>query len=417
MLSSQRRSENQMNAKGRSKRSRSLPLVQRKTEQNPLWQSLAMRSGIVQLKLTVSQADDRYEREADRVADQVMRMPAPPSSGHALSITPVTSRQAQRKCAECEEEEGKLQRKESSGAEPPVTAPPIVHEALSSSGQPLDATTRAYFEPRFGHDFSQVRVHTDQTAAASAQAINARAYTLRDDMVFGAGEYAPATASGCGLLAHELAHVAAQQLGAGQKTIRRQVPSGDTPAETPLAPQEILDDPAVRDAIDQVWQASFGHEPFDSTIIDLSDIPEAGAPEGGQASASGSEVVRMLGNPSYRDGEYEGVTFREAYFFVGADGKPLAIHVSQYPVDIKDVTIPDGARALVHTHPNQKKAQQTEQGGTLEVAGQLSVDEISAIEMKMPVYAVAEKDVLKTYQAGMTLSTERFRRSKLTKGK
>src|SRR5215813_5890122 len=74
------------------------------SQHNPLWQSLAMRSVVLQPKLTISQADDPYEREADRVAEQVMRMPAPPSGGHALSITPVTSRHAQRKCADCEEE-------------------------------------------------------------------------------------------------------------------------------------------------------------------------------------------------------------------------------------------------------------------------------------------------------------------------
>jgi len=97
-----------------------------------------MRSGLLQPKLTIGQADDPYEREADRVAYQVMRMSAPHSDGNGLSITPVTAHQAQRKCAECEEEEeeGKLQRKESGGAEVSATAPPIVHQTLSSPGQP-----------------------------------------------------------------------------------------------------------------------------------------------------------------------------------------------------------------------------------------------------------------------------------------
>jgi Domain of unknown function (DUF4157) len=102
---------------------------------NPLWQSLAMRSGIVQPKLTVGQADDPYEREADRVADQVMRMPAPQSDGRGLSITPLTSRQAQRKCSECEEEEGTLQRKESGGAAKfPATLPDSAVPSLQLKG-------------------------------------------------------------------------------------------------------------------------------------------------------------------------------------------------------------------------------------------------------------------------------------------
>jgi hypothetical protein len=84
--------------------------------------------------------------------------------------------------------------------------PPIVHEVLRSPGQPLDPTTRAYFEPRFGHDFSQVRVHTDARAAESAQAVNALAYTVESDVVFGSHQYAPNNSTGRELLAHELTH-------------------------------------------------------------------------------------------------------------------------------------------------------------------------------------------------------------------
>jgi hypothetical protein len=88
--------------------------------------------------------------------------------------------------------------------------PSIVHEVLRSSGQPLDPATRAFFEPRLGHDFSRVRVHTDTKAAESVGAVNALAYTIGRDMVFGAGRYAPGTAAGKELLAHELTHVVQQ---------------------------------------------------------------------------------------------------------------------------------------------------------------------------------------------------------------
>lgn len=93
--------------------------------------------------------------------------------------------------------------------------PPIVHEVLRSPGQPLDPATRAFFEPRFGHDFSQVRVHTDAKARESAHAVNALAYTSGRDVVFGAGQYAPYKAAGQRLLAHELTHVVQQSVGAG----------------------------------------------------------------------------------------------------------------------------------------------------------------------------------------------------------
>ncbi len=84
--------------------------------------------------------------------------------------------------------------------------PPIVHDVLRSPGQPLDAATRAFFEPRFGMDFSAVRMHTDAKAAESAQAVNALAYTVGHEVVFGAGQYAPQSAEGRRLIAHELTH-------------------------------------------------------------------------------------------------------------------------------------------------------------------------------------------------------------------
>lgn len=87
-------------------------------------------------------------------------------------------------------------------------APGIVSEVLESPGRPLDSATRAFMEPRFGRDFSDVRVHTDSRAAESARSVNALAYTVGRDMVFGEGRYAPGTREGKGLLAHELTHVA-----------------------------------------------------------------------------------------------------------------------------------------------------------------------------------------------------------------
>jgi len=91
----------------------------------------------------------------------------------------------------------------------------VVHEVLRSPGRPLDRGTRARMEPRFGHDFSGVRVHTDARAAESARAVNALAYTVGPDIVFGAGRYMPSSTAGGRLLAHELAHVV-QQSGASR---------------------------------------------------------------------------------------------------------------------------------------------------------------------------------------------------------
>jgi hypothetical protein len=91
-----------------------------------------------------------------------------------------------------------------------------VRQVLRSPGQTLGAATRAFMEPRFGHDFSRVRVHIDSQAAASAQDVGALAYTAGRDIVFAQGQFAPHTLFGRRLLAHELAHTVQQSAGADQ---------------------------------------------------------------------------------------------------------------------------------------------------------------------------------------------------------
>jgi Domain of unknown function (DUF4157) len=112
-------------------------------------------------------------------------------------------------CAACVEEDAQLARK-ATHAPAPGLAPPIVHEVLASPGRPLEAATRARMESRFGHDFSGVRVHTNATAARSADAIAADAWTVGRDIGFASGRYNPGTRLGDALLAHELAHVVQQ---------------------------------------------------------------------------------------------------------------------------------------------------------------------------------------------------------------
>ena len=265
-----------------------------------------LKSGVIQAKLTIGQPGDIYEQEADRVADQVMRMANPSTAGRkgvseynqVPSIQRVCTEceeelqrqtqnselgylelensseeqlhrktggiQVQRMCSECEEafsdsvgaassrgksrqacpelnrrdgaptllpeannypnlilqrqpmeeEEELLQTKEISGETPEVT--PSVETEINSirgGGQPLPESVRAFFEPRFGQDFSQVRVHTDTKASESARTVNAKAYTLGRDIVFEQGHYAPDTGAGKKLIAHELAHTIQQSSG------------------------------------------------------------------------------------------------------------------------------------------------------------------------------------------------------------
>ena len=129
-----------------------------------------------------------------------------------------------------EDEEARVHRKATGGLTPSV-APPIVHSVIGNGGRPLDAATRAFMEPRFGFDFSRVRIHTDAHASQSASAIQALAYTVNHSIVFSAGSYAPQTKAGRRLLAHELAHVVQQGAAARQTQGKLAVGSVNDAAE------------------------------------------------------------------------------------------------------------------------------------------------------------------------------------------
>ena len=113
-------------------------------------------------------------------------------------------------CASCRHKRLNVQRRATNAA-PVGHVPSIVHDVLHAPGQPLDTSTRAFMEPRFGHDFGSVRVHTGDHAAQSARAVNALAYTVGQDIVFDESRYQPATPGGQRLLAHELAHTVQQR--------------------------------------------------------------------------------------------------------------------------------------------------------------------------------------------------------------
>jgi hypothetical protein len=270
-----------------SKEKRSAPAV-RKTRpyvHYPLWPvqqvqraeiHRILRSSGAQAKLTIGQPNDKYEQEADRAADQVMAMPDPQLQRQpedeveeetvqtkplADQITPLVQRQEeipeeeekpvqakfndgetiQRECPKCEEEQSLqrqpeeeeeeiLQTKSKLGEAPAVTSSLESRiSSLKGGGQPLDPATRSYFEPRFGRDFSSVRVHTDSNASETTKSVNARAFTLGSDMVFGSGDYQPQSKEGKHLLGHELTHVVQQQSAAC--ALQRQ--DGDEPEPAP----------------------------------------------------------------------------------------------------------------------------------------------------------------------------------------
>lgn len=131
-------------------------------------------------------------------------------------------------CSECQGKKLLQRRANDQGAISEV--PPIVHEVLRSPGQSLEPATRTFMESRFAQDFSQVKIHTDEKAQRSAKAVNALAYTVGKNIVFGTGQYEPQTESGKQLLAHELTHVQQQ----GQQPVLPNVPLTIASANSPL---------------------------------------------------------------------------------------------------------------------------------------------------------------------------------------
>ncbi len=150
-------------------------------------------------------------------------------------------------CEACRQKRMTLQRRARDDEREPGVIPPIVHDVLRAPGQALDAKTRDFMESRFGHDFSRVRVHSDERAAQSARAVNALAYTVGRDVVFDRAHYAPGTQAGNSLLGHELAHVV-QQSGSVQGAPSRIASASD----------------ALEVEADQAAQAALATEPAET---------------------------------------------------------------------------------------------------------------------------------------------------------
>jgi Domain of unknown function (DUF4157) len=174
---------------------------------------------IIQPKLSVGAVDDPFEREADAMADRVMRMPE--------------TSFIQRKCAACEHEEEKIHRKitpfiqkQSIGSEGGQASESVSNQIENSrgGGSRMSENTLSFMESRFGADFSDVKIHTDSNAVQMSRELNAQAFTVGSDIYFNSGKYAPDSDSGKHLLAHELTHTV-QQGGGVERKVQR---TGDT---------------------------------------------------------------------------------------------------------------------------------------------------------------------------------------------
>ena len=202
--------------------------------------------GVLQPKLRVSQPNDVYEQEADKVAEQVMRMTV---SSHSVMPTGIgKDDEIDRKCGACEMEEKEDEEKQLNISRKPSTAAFMesndelagnINNLRHSGGSALDTSSRLFMESRFGYDFGDVRIHTDEMAKTSATSLNALAYTVGNNIVFGHDNYHPSTIEGRRLLAHELTHVVQESR------------SASTPSEIRILRQiaELLDYNQLADQI------------------------------------------------------------------------------------------------------------------------------------------------------------------------
>ncbi|MBW8892267.1 MAG: DUF4157 domain-containing protein [Burkholderiales bacterium] len=208
--------------------------VHRASISNQAWLRRLAHDGSVQVsdqvhasggpELLIGAQDDPLEHEADQIADQVMRAaPAAPPE------TTMRAMRLSRKCSACEDEEkprlrAKASASETTGAGEP--APVGVHAVLSAPGRSLDPSTRDFFEPRFGSDFGEVRLHADGQAGASARAVGAVAYAVGNHVVVDPDHCRPDSEAGRRLLAHELAHTLQQSGDRSLAKVRRDVLDG-----------------------------------------------------------------------------------------------------------------------------------------------------------------------------------------------
>lgn len=236
---------------------------------------------VVQPKLRINQADDPYEREAEQVSREITQLQHSPGSSldqdHRLGPS--------------------VQGRVMGNAVGLQEAPPLVEEVLHSSGHPLDPGTREFFENRFGYQFGSVRVHTDDRAAESAWAVNALAYTVGRDVVFGAGKYTPSTQAGKQLLAHELTHV-----------IQQSSTQGVPPAQPKLVQRSLDTYLKAMNQKPRDWYTAAKHLNGESKSMILQMLKNLGDPkliaELHRAAVEGPDVgpcsnVAMLTEPDY----------------------------------------------------------------------------------------------------------------------
>src|SRR5262245_22988676 len=328
-----------------------------------------LRSPMIQQKLTIRQAGDIYEQEADRAADQVMRMPNPAIQRSCSACAAGGST-----CAKCDpEKEPLLQRKTEPVSDSSVSVPDDFLRDLGP-GEPLDSHSRTFFEPRFGHDFGDVRVHSDTRAAESALAVNALAYTSGYNIVFGAGQYRPETSVGWSLLAHELTHIVQQSRAATVpsriesttdrvRTIQRKLRVDDpqTQAKTPMESPYIIFQDALARICDRIVIYS-----ADDLVMEKWPLQRPRAIEGFVRRAmDSSRVYRLrLGATDLGGRQVRGASWERKGDDVVLTFNPA--HLGEFTWTVDELLAQEIVSAVAANDPEEIPSRGTEQVGTME---------------------------------------------------
>jgi len=303
----------------------------------------------LQAKLRINEPGDVYEQEADRVAEQVMRPPDVP-------VYPETS---QSRAAQ-------LVQRVSGSTAGVGTAPQIVQDVLSSPGEPLDAATRAFFEGRLGHDFRQVRVHSDAKAGISARAIGALAYSIGQHIAFGQRQYRPHTNEGKRLLAHELAHVVQQVNGSCPTNATGAVAGPTQRVAGPIIQRRLLATGTPSDIQDMLslLQPAIGHELNYDPMTTQIEI--AGVGPNPAASSSAERIITQIIDDRKQDAEIQVGKAQTYSTEVPYRDQSISVEFGQFPfprdltgpkiqtVDIDDILAVEtgspghGIAALIH---------------------------------------------------------------------
>lgn len=251
--------------------------------------------------LMVSTPGDAQEVEADQVSEQIMKMPdkvasVPPNEDETKGGgNAILNRYIQRDAIQRSSEDGIGGNAVSEDTQSRI-------EGMQQGGQPLPASEREFFEPRMGVDLSNVRVHTDSTAAETSKELNARAYTVGPHVAFNSGEYQPGTTEGRKLMGHELTHVV-QQGGAAARKVQREVSMEDAVAE---AQKEVTEEDVTKEEaqveaepvsiptgnkLEGVAPADVGAAPSGSVAEDVAAPPAAEAVKAGEDAPAAEDAV------------------------------------------------------------------------------------------------------------------------------